>query len=160
MVGVHGNLLEVFNSVVDVTSANGLLLKAEQMPAISGLGLPMVLNLSTRDVSAPLNIKNGHSDLYATLGWGWLTFLAPTVQAAYDMLTLGKADYSAESATAALEAAYRREENDEFVKATTVCPGEACTSKRSSSAVSTSEAVSMVGGSCAAVTVSRSGVYR
>ncbi|MGE0479449.1 MAG: thiamine pyrophosphate-dependent enzyme [Phycisphaerae bacterium] len=71
--------------VVDVTSANGLLLKAEQMPAISGLGLPMVLNLSTRDVSAPLNIKNGHSDLYATLGWGWLVFLAPTVQACYDM---------------------------------------------------------------------------
>ncbi len=70
---------------VDVTSANGLLLKAEQMPAISGLGLPMVLNLSTRDVSAPLNIKNGHSDLYATLGWGWLVFLAPTVQAAYDL---------------------------------------------------------------------------
>jgi len=71
--------------VVDVTSANGLLLKAEQMPAISGLGLPMVLNLSTRDVSAPLNIKNGHSDLYATLGWGWITFLAPTVQACYDL---------------------------------------------------------------------------
>ncbi len=71
--------------VVDVTSANGLLLKAEQMPAIAGLGLPMVLNLSTRDVSAPLNIKNGHSDLYATLGWGWLTFLAPNVQACYDM---------------------------------------------------------------------------
>lgn len=71
--------------VVDVTSANGLLLKAEQMPAISGLGLPMVLNLSTRDVSAPLNIKNGHSDLYATLGWGWMIFMAPNVQAAYDM---------------------------------------------------------------------------
>jgi pyruvate ferredoxin oxidoreductase alpha subunit len=70
---------------VDVTSANGLLLKAEQMPAIAGLGLPMVLNLSTRDVSAPLNIKNGHSDLYATLGWGWLVLLAPTVQAAYDL---------------------------------------------------------------------------
>lgn len=71
--------------VVDVTSANGLLLKAEQMPAISGLGLPMVLNLSTRDVSAPLNIKNGHSDLYATLGWGWMIFLAPNVQACYDL---------------------------------------------------------------------------
>lgn len=71
--------------VVDVTSANGLLLKAEQMPAIAGLGLPMVLNLSTRDVSAPLNIKNGHSDLYAALGWGWLIVMAPTVQAAYDM---------------------------------------------------------------------------
>ena len=70
---------------VDVTSANGLLLKAEQMPAIAGLGLPMVLNLSTRDVSAPLNIKNGHSDLYATLGWGWIILLAPNVQAAYDL---------------------------------------------------------------------------
>ncbi len=71
--------------VVDVTSANGLLLKAEQMPAISGLGLPMVLNLSTRDVSAPLNIKNGHSDLYATLGWGWIILLATNVQACYDL---------------------------------------------------------------------------
>lgn len=71
--------------VLDVTSANGLLLKAEQMPAISGLGLPMVMNLSTREVSAPLNIKNGHSDLYAALGWGWMILLAPNVQACYDM---------------------------------------------------------------------------
>ena len=70
---------------VDVTSAQGLLLKAEQMPAISGLGLPVVLNLSTREVSAPLNIKNGHSDLAACLGWGWLIFCAPTVQAVYDL---------------------------------------------------------------------------
>ncbi len=70
---------------VDVTSSQGLLLKAEQLPAIAGLGLPVVLNLATREVSAPLNIKNGHSDLSAALGWGWLTFLAPTVQAVYDM---------------------------------------------------------------------------
>ena len=70
---------------MDVTSAQGLLLKAEQMPAIAGLGLPMVLNLSTREVSGPLNIKNGHSDLYAALGWGWLIFMAPTVQACYDL---------------------------------------------------------------------------
>ncbi len=70
---------------VDVTSANGVLLKAEEMPAISGLGLPVVLNISTRDVSAPLNIKNGHSDLAAALGWGWMILLAPSVQAAYDM---------------------------------------------------------------------------
>lgn len=55
------------------------------MPAIAGLGLPIVLNLATREVSAPLNIKNGHSDLAATLGWGWLIFLAPNVQAVYDM---------------------------------------------------------------------------
>lgn len=83
--GVCAGVAVAGGRAVDVTSANGLLLKAEQMPAISGLGLPMVLNLSTRDVSAPLNIKNGHSDLYATLGYGWLIFLAPTVQAAYDL---------------------------------------------------------------------------
>lgn len=71
--------------VVDVTSANGLLLKMEELPAISGLGFPMVMNLATRDVSAPLNIKNGHSDLAAVLGVGWLIFMAPTVQATYDM---------------------------------------------------------------------------
>ena len=70
---------------LDVTSANGLLLKIEQLPAISGLRLPMVLNLSTRDVSAPLNIKNGHSDLAACLGMGWLIFTAKTVQEVYDL---------------------------------------------------------------------------
>jgi pyruvate ferredoxin oxidoreductase alpha subunit len=70
---------------VDVTSANGLLLKMEELPAISGLGFPMVMNIATRDVSAPLNIKNGHSDLAAVLGVGWIILLAPTVQSTYDM---------------------------------------------------------------------------
>jgi len=70
---------------VDVTSSQGLLLKAEELPALAGLGLPVVLNLATRDVNAPLNIKNGHSDLAATLGWGWITLCAPTVQAVYDL---------------------------------------------------------------------------
>ncbi len=42
------------------------------------------------------------------------------VQEAYDLYTLGKAEYKAGSATQALEAAYSREENDEFVKATVI----------------------------------------
>lgn len=42
------------------------------------------------------------------------------VQKAYDLLTSGKADYQAQSATEALEMAYQREENDEFVKATAI----------------------------------------
>ncbi len=71
--------------VVDVTSANGVLLKAEELPVLSGLGLPVVMNVATRDVSAPLNIKNGHSDLAAALGMGWMILLAPSVQATYDM---------------------------------------------------------------------------
>jgi 2,3-bisphosphoglycerate-independent phosphoglycerate mutase len=42
------------------------------------------------------------------------------VQLAYDMLTLGKAPFSAASAAAGLEAAYARGENDEFVQATLI----------------------------------------
>jgi len=42
------------------------------------------------------------------------------VQQAYDAMTLGQGKHSAESATAALEAAYVRDENDEFVAATVI----------------------------------------
>ncbi|MDO8925786.1 MAG: 2,3-bisphosphoglycerate-independent phosphoglycerate mutase [Sideroxyarcus sp.] len=42
------------------------------------------------------------------------------VQVAYDMLTQGKAPFTAASAAAGLEAAYARGENDEFVQATII----------------------------------------
>ncbi len=42
------------------------------------------------------------------------------VQVAYDLLTQSKAEYTFDSAVAGLEAAYSREENDEFVKATAI----------------------------------------
>ncbi len=42
------------------------------------------------------------------------------VEEAYDLLTQAKAQYNADSAVAGLEAAYARDENDEFVKATTI----------------------------------------
>jgi 2,3-bisphosphoglycerate-independent phosphoglycerate mutase len=44
------------------------------------------------------------------------------VETAYDLLTQGAGAYSAPSATAALELAYARGENDEFVQATSVIP--------------------------------------
>jgi len=44
------------------------------------------------------------------------------VQAAYDLLTLGKSPYQAADALAALEQAYARGENDEFVQATAIAP--------------------------------------
>ncbi|WP_342607978.1 2,3-bisphosphoglycerate-independent phosphoglycerate mutase [Vibrio tritonius] len=43
------------------------------------------------------------------------------VQKAYDLLVEAKGEFTADSAVAGLEAAYAREENDEFVKATVVC---------------------------------------
>jgi len=46
----------------------------------------------------------------------------PRIQSAYDLITLGKGDFVAESAEAGLEMAYAREETDEFVKATAIVP--------------------------------------
>ncbi|MGF1911844.1 2,3-bisphosphoglycerate-independent phosphoglycerate mutase [Vibrio kasasachensis] len=42
------------------------------------------------------------------------------VQVAYDLLTQGKAEFTHDSAVAGLEAAYARDENDEFVKSTAI----------------------------------------
>jgi 2,3-bisphosphoglycerate-independent phosphoglycerate mutase len=47
------------------------------------------------------------------------------VQSAYDLLTQGKGQFKAESAIEGLDAAYAREENDEFVKPTVI--GESAT---------------------------------
>ncbi len=44
------------------------------------------------------------------------------IQQAYDLITLGEAEYTAASAQAALDAAYARDESDEFVKATAIVP--------------------------------------
>ena len=51
------------------------------------------------------------------------------IEYAYEMLTEAKSSYTASSAQAALQAAYDREENDEFVKSTLICesPDQAVT---------------------------------
>ena len=46
----------------------------------------------------------------------------PRIQAAYDLITQGKAEYQAEDAGSALDMAYARDEGDEFVKATAIVP--------------------------------------
>ncbi len=46
----------------------------------------------------------------------------PRIQAAYDLITQGKADYEAPDALRGLQMAYQRDESDEFVKATRIVP--------------------------------------
>ncbi|MGD8743376.1 MAG: 2,3-bisphosphoglycerate-independent phosphoglycerate mutase [Granulosicoccaceae bacterium] len=46
----------------------------------------------------------------------------PRIQASYDLITQGKAEFTAETASEALEQAYQRGESDEFVKATAIVP--------------------------------------
>ena len=46
----------------------------------------------------------------------------PRIQKAYDLITLGKAEFVAETALAGLGQAYNRDETDEFVQATAIVP--------------------------------------
>lgn len=71
--------------VFNATSANGLMYMLEQLPVQSGTRFPMVMNLVTRSVSGPLDIRGDHSDLYYALNTGWVILTARTPQAVYDM---------------------------------------------------------------------------
>ncbi len=71
--------------VINATSANGYLYALEQMPVQSGTRMPMVLDLVTRSVSGPLDIRGDHSDLYFALNTGWVILYANTPQQVYDM---------------------------------------------------------------------------
>ncbi|GHA15651.1 2,3-bisphosphoglycerate-independent phosphoglycerate mutase [Oceanisphaera arctica] len=90
--------------------------------------------LDGRDVaprSAQASIER-FDTLFATLGKGRLASIVgryfamdrdnrwDRVQNAYDLLTQGRAEHHFATGVEALQAAYAREENDEFVKATTV----------------------------------------
>ncbi|MBI3996043.1 MAG: pyruvate synthase [Candidatus Omnitrophica bacterium] len=71
--------------VLNVTSSQGLLYALEQLPVQSGTRFPMVLNVATRAINGPLNIRCDHSDLYFALNTGWIILLAKDPQAVYDM---------------------------------------------------------------------------
>jgi pyruvate ferredoxin oxidoreductase alpha subunit len=71
--------------VFNATSSQGLLYALEQLPVQSGTRFPMLLDLATRSVSGPLDIRGDHSDLYFALNTGWLIFLARDPQAVYDL---------------------------------------------------------------------------
>ncbi|MGZ4435232.1 MAG: transketolase C-terminal domain-containing protein, partial [Trebonia sp.] len=71
--------------VFNATSAQGLLYALEELPVQSGTRYPMLLDVATRAVSGPLDIRGDHSDLYYVLNTGWLIFMARDPQAVYDM---------------------------------------------------------------------------
>jgi len=71
--------------VFNATSSQGLLYQLEELPVQSGSRYPMLLDIVTRTVSGPLDIRGDHSDLYYTLNTGWLIFTARDPQAVYDL---------------------------------------------------------------------------
>ena len=71
--------------VFNATSSQGLLYSLEELPVQSGTRFPMLLDLATRAVSGPLDIRGDHSDVYFALNTGWLIFMARDPQAVYDL---------------------------------------------------------------------------
>lgn len=69
---------------VTATSSQGLLYMAEVLPVASGLRLPIVMCVSSRSLSAPLNIHGEHGDVMAARDLGWIQIFAENVQEAYD----------------------------------------------------------------------------
>jgi pyruvate ferredoxin oxidoreductase alpha subunit len=71
--------------VLNATSSQGLLYSLEQLPVQASTRVPMVLNVATRAISGPLDIRCDHSDIYFALNTGWIILLAREPQAVYDM---------------------------------------------------------------------------
>ncbi|NTV40821.1 MAG: pyruvate ferredoxin oxidoreductase [Candidatus Moranbacteria bacterium] len=69
---------------VTASSSQGILHMAETLPVVSGLGLPVVMSVSSRALSAPLNIHGEHGDVMAVRDMGWVQIFAEQAQDAYD----------------------------------------------------------------------------
>src|SRR4030066_2418717 len=61
----------------------------EQLPVQSGTRYPMLLDVVTRSVSGPLDIRGDHSDIMMALNCGWIIIMAKDPQAAYDLNFIG-----------------------------------------------------------------------
>lgn len=129
--------------ILGLLSPGGVHSHEEQIHAMAELAAKRSANrlylhafLDGRDTppqSAASSIK-AMEEKFAALGKGRIASLIgryyamdrdhrwPRIKAAYDLITQGKAEFIAASASAGLELAYARGETDEFVKATGVIP--------------------------------------
>jgi pyruvate ferredoxin oxidoreductase alpha subunit len=68
------------------TNSQGLLYMAEMLPIASGLKIPMVMAVTNRALSAPINIWNDHSDTMLLRDCGWIQLFVESNQEAYDTI--------------------------------------------------------------------------
>ncbi|MBN2518188.1 MAG: pyruvate ferredoxin oxidoreductase, partial [Candidatus Altiarchaeota archaeon] len=66
------------------TSSVGLALMFEAVNVASGLRLPIVMPISNRSISAPINIHCDHSDTMPCRDSGWIQIYAEDAQEAYE----------------------------------------------------------------------------
>ena len=74
---------------VTATSSQGLALMNEILYIASGMRLPIMMLVSARALSAPINIHGDHSDVMGARDTGWIQLFSENVQEVYDNTILG-----------------------------------------------------------------------
>jgi pyruvate ferredoxin oxidoreductase alpha subunit len=71
------------------TSSQGLALMNEILYVASGLRLPILMIVSARALSAPINIHGDHSDVMGARDAGWIQIFSENAQEVYDNTLIG-----------------------------------------------------------------------
>lgn len=74
---------------VTATSSQGLALMNEILYIASGLRLPILMLVSARALSAPINIHGDHSDVMGARDAGWIQIFSENPQEVYDNTLIG-----------------------------------------------------------------------
>jgi pyruvate ferredoxin oxidoreductase alpha subunit len=74
---------------VTATSSQGMALMNEMLYIASGMNLPIMMLVSARALSAPLNIHCDHSDVMGARDTGWAQIFCENVQEVYDNTIIG-----------------------------------------------------------------------
>lgn len=69
---------------VTASSSQGIMLMAEILPIASGMRLPIVMLVSARAISAPINIHGDHEDVMFVRDSGWIQIFSENSQEVYD----------------------------------------------------------------------------
>ncbi|MDI6777946.1 MAG: pyruvate ferredoxin oxidoreductase [Patescibacteria group bacterium] len=69
---------------VTASSSQGIMLMAEMLPIASGMRLPILMLVSARAISAPINIHGDHQDVMAVRDQGWIQIFSENAQEVYD----------------------------------------------------------------------------
>ncbi len=71
------------------SSSQGIMYMFEVLPIASSMRLPIVMAVSNRAISGPINIHGDHSDAMVMRDMGWIQLFAETAQEAYDNMIIG-----------------------------------------------------------------------
>ncbi len=74
---------------VTATSSQGLALMNEILYIASGMRLPILMSVSARALSAPINIHGDHSDVMGARDTGWIQIFSENPQEVYDNTLIG-----------------------------------------------------------------------